>query len=285
MDMSVEVERVGGVRAILGEGPVWDVRDKVLWWLDIPGENLHRHNPATGADDTWALGRQVGALVPRESGGIVLATPEGFVAFDPATAAETVLASVEADDADTRMNDGKCDRAGRFYAGTMAYDYKTGVGSFYRLDPDGTVTKLFGGTSISNGLAWSADDSTLFYIDSPTGSVDAFDFDASSGTLANRRPVAKIDEALPDGMCIDDESFLWVALYGGGAVHRYSPDGTLDGVLEVPARNVTCCAFGGDDWGDLYITTARGDEDDPAGGALYRCRPGVTGPPVNVFTG
>lgn len=287
--MDVVVERVGEARAVLGEGPVWDERESVLWWLDIPGEQLHRYDPATGQDGAVDLGRQVGALVPRRSGGLVLATPEGFVGYDPATGAETLIAPAEQDDETTRMNDGKCDRQGRFWAGTMAYDFKPGAAAFYRLDPDGTVTQMLSRCTISNGLAWTADDRTMYYIDSPTGSVDAFDFDAEAGAISNRRPLVKISESdgLPDGMCIDAEGFLWVALYNGGAVHRYGPDGRLDGVLDIPTGQVTCCAFGGPDLGDLYITTASVDvsADDAAAGGLYRCRPGVTGTPVNAFAG
>jgi sugar lactone lactonase YvrE len=287
------IERVGDVRAVLGEGPVWDPRTSVLWWLDIPGEALHRYDPATGDDTATALGRQVGALALRQSGGLVLATPEGFVAYDPATGAEELLAAVEDDDPATRMNDGKCDRQGRFWAGTMAYEFTPGAASFYKLDTDLTVTKAFGDCTISNGLAWSADDKTLYYIDTMTNSVEAFDFDAAAGALSNRRPLVKIAESdgLPDGMCIDAQGYLWVALFGGGAVHRYSPEGALDFVLPVPASKVTCCAFAGDDLGDLYITTASLDLTDedlagqPQAGGLFRCRPGVSGTPSNMFAG
>lgn len=285
--MDASVERVGDVRAQLGEGPVWDERESVLWWLDIPGESLHRYDPSCGEDTAVALGQQVGALVPRASGGLVLATPDGFVAYDPATGKRELLASVEQDNVLTRMNDGKCDRQGRFFAGTMAYDFVGGAGSFYRLDPDGSVTRLLADLTISNGLAWSADDSTLYYIDSMAHGIDALDFDASSGAVSNRRQIVKIDESegIPDGMCIDAEGYLWVALFGGGAVRRYSTEGELKGVVELPAAKVTCCAFAGDDWSDLYITTASDDDGNPATGGLYRCRPGVAGTPVNAFTG
>jgi sugar lactone lactonase YvrE len=289
----VQVEVVTDAVAQLGEGPVWDARESVLWWLDIPGEALHRYDPATGEDTAVDLGRQVGSLVPRAEGGLVLATPEGFVAYDPATRAETLLAAVEGDNDATRMNDGKCDRQGRFWAGTMAYEFTTGAGSFYKFDVDGTVTKTVEGVTISNGLAWTADDRNLYYIVTMAGSVDAFDFDAAAGTIANRRPVVKINgtDGLPDGMAIDAEGFLWVALFNGSAVHRYSPEGALDGVLKIPAAKVTCCAFGGDDLGDLYVTTASHELSDderaaqPHAGKLFRCRPGVTGTPVNAYGG
>jgi sugar lactone lactonase YvrE len=276
--MNASVERVGDITPQLGEGPAWDERDSALWWLDIPGEALHRYDPDSGDDSVWSLGQQVGSLAPRASGGLVLATPDGFVAFDPATGKRSLLAAVEQDNVLTRMNDGKCDRQGRYFAGTMAYDFAGGAGSFYRLDPDGSVTRLLERVTISNGLAWSADDTTLYYIDSMAGGVDAFDFDASTGSISGRRQAIKIEmsEGIPDGMCIDAEDCLWVALYGGACVRRYSPDGELLGVVEVPAKNVTCCAFAGPDLDELYITAV---------GGLYRCRPGVRGVPVNAFAG
>lgn len=290
--MDVDVERVGAGHALLGEGPVWDDRESALWWLDIPGQSLHRFDPGTGMDTRRSLGRQVGALVPRRSGGLVLATPEGFVAFDPATGEESLLAPVEADNPATRMNDGKCDRQGRFWAGTMAYEFQPGAGGFYRLDPDMRVTQVLSGCTVSNGLAWSPDDRLLYYIDSMTRRIDVFDFDPSSGRLTDRRPFVEIPESagLPDGMCIDEDGYLWVALFGGSAVRRYSPAGGLDGVIAIPATKVTCCAFGGADLRDLYITTARIDLSDdelaaqPEAGGLFRCRPGVAGTAVNAFS-
>jgi sugar lactone lactonase YvrE len=288
-----DVERVVGPGAILGEGPVWDEREHVLWWLDIPGKALHRFDPSSGDDDVIPFDDSVGALVPRASGGLVLATPNGFEAFDPSNEARELLAPVEPDNAGNRLNDGKCDRRGRFWAGTMAYDNHAGAGSLYRLDVDLSVSVHVAGVTISNGLAWSADDTTFFYIDTMANSVDAFDFDARDGTIANRRPIIEIPQAdgLPDGMCIDAEGYLWVALYGGGAVRRYSPGGALDRIIELPASQVTCCAFAGPDLDVLYITTAAQHFTDadraryPDAGSLYRLRPGVTGTPVNSFAG
>jgi sugar lactone lactonase YvrE len=288
--MDAHVEAVVDAPALLGEGPVWDEREGIVWWLDIPGQSLHRFDPATGDDQSQDLGQEVGTLALRQSGGLVLATPDGFVAYDWSTGRGDLLAAVEADNPATRMNDGKCDRQGRFWAGTMAYDFTPGAAAFYCMDADHNVAKQFGDVTISNGLAWSADDSTLYYIDTGTGSVEAFDFDGATGTLASRRTVVKISESdgLPDGMCIDTEGYLWVALFNGGAVHRYSPAGVLDGVLEIPAAKVTCCAFAGEDLGDMYITTASLDTDatvDPGAGKLYRCRPGVIGTPVTTYAG
>jgi sugar lactone lactonase YvrE len=287
------LEQVVGPGAVLGEGPVWDEREGILWWLDIPGKALHRYDPTSGDDEAFAFEDEVGSLVPRASGGLVLATPNGFEAFDTEKQTREVLAVVEQENDATRMKDGKCDRQGRFWAGTMAYDGRAGAGSLYRLDDELSVTTHLTDVAISNGLAWSADDSTLFYIDTMANSVDAFDFDARDGTIANRRKIIEIPaaEGLPDGMCIDAEGYLWVALYDGGAVRRYSPGGTLDRIVEVPAAQVTCCAFAGPDLDELYITTAAQGFTDadrkryPDAGALYRIRPGVAGTPVNTFAG
>jgi sugar lactone lactonase YvrE len=236
---------------------------------------------------------QVGCLVPRRSGGLALATPHGIEAYDPDSGDRELLVTIDADDDNTRMNDGKCDRRGRFWVGTMAFDPAVGLGRFYRVDPDFTVTTIAEGVTVSNGLAWNADDTRLYYVDSRTHRVDVFDFDLPTGEATNRRPFVEIPREVgtPDGMCIDIDDHIWVALYRGGGVHRYTPYGELDRIIEVPASQVTCCAFGGPRLDELYITTAAQhftDDDrrrEPAAGSLYRTRPGVIGPPVNEFAG
>lgn len=290
--MAVDVELVADARAELGEGPVWDERDAVLWWVDIPGKVLHRFDPETGDDSTAAEGLEIGCLAPRASGGLVLALPDRFVSFDPARGSHDVLASVDVGEG-VRMNDGKCDPRGRFWAGSMAYDFTDGAGAFYRLDADHRVHRVLDSVTCSNGLAWSADELLLYYIDTGTGGIDVFDVDPDAATLSNRRRLVDIapDDGAPDGMTIDSDGHLWVSLFNGGAVRRYTPKGDLDAVVELPVRQVTCCAFGGDDLADLYITTAsygftpEDREEQPAAGGLFRCRPGVTGTPVNAYAG
>lgn len=291
--MDAQVELVVESHDTVGEGPLWDERESVLRWIDIPGRRLHRLDPASGDHFEVGLPEPVGTIVPRASGGLVLATPTGFYAYDTRSGEQTLLASCDADDPATRMNDGKCDRRGRLWVGTMAFDASPGAGAFYRFDEQHEVTRLFGDVTISNGLAWSADDALLYWIDSMTHGVDVFDFDLEAGTIANRRTALEIpeDEGIPDGMTIDTDGYLWVALYNGGAVHRYRPDGTLDGVVEIPHAEVTCCAFGGPDLADLYITTANQGVAEaeragrPEAGALYRCRPGVTGSAPFAYAG
>lgn len=284
-------ELVVDAQADLGEGPVW--HEGALYWVNIVAGEVHRHDPRTGENATRNVGQPVGALVPRRSGGLVLAVRDGFAALASMDGALDLLVEVEADDTGNRMNDGKCDRAGRFWASTMAFAATAGAGSLYRLDADLSVRRVLDGLTIGNGLAWSGDDRRFYFIDSMSGGVDVMDFDPDTGTVANRQQLVKIPDSdgIPDGMTIDDEGCLWVALWGGGAVRRYTPDGQLDRVVELPAPNVTACTFGGDDLGDLYITTARQtmtDDDlaaQPRAGGVFRVRPGVTGAPAFHFAG
>ncbi len=188
------------------------------------------------------------------------------------------------------MNDGGCDPQGRFYCGNMAYDETPGAGSVYRLDVDGSMSIVLAGSTISNGMIWSVDGTLVYYIDTPTGRVDVFDFDAEAGALMNRRPVVRIEPGVghPDGMTIDAEGGLWVALWDGSAVHRYAPTGELTEVVSVPASQTTACAFGGPELTDLYITSSRRDIDpsvEPLAGALFVTNPGVKGVPVRMYGG
>ncbi|HKE98640.1 MAG TPA: SMP-30/gluconolactonase/LRE family protein [Actinomycetes bacterium] len=273
-------EVVVDARARLGEGPAWDARSGELIWVDILAGRVHRFDPASGADRFVEVGRHVGVAVPRAAGGLLLAVRGGFAVLgDDGTLAP--VADVEADRPGNRMNDGKCDPRGRLWAGTVADDERPGAGALYRLDPDRSVHRMLGGVSISNGLAWSADGATMYYVDSPSQGVDAFDYDPGSGAIARRRRVVSIPrrDGTPDGMAIDDDGCLWVALWGGGRVRRHTPDGRPDAQVELPASQVTSCAFGGPDRGDLYVTSAaRGLAGEPLAGALFRCRPGVRGP-------
>ena len=279
-------------RLELGEGPSWDSRTAELMWVDITPGRVHFLEPGGGDQRTVEVGQPVGAVVPRASGGHVLAVRDGFAALAP-DGTVTTLAGVEHERPGNRMNDGKCDRHGRMWAGTMAFDETPGAGALYRLDADATVTTILDAVTISNGLAWSLDDRTMYYIDTPTHRVDQLDYDPSTGDVENRRPLFEITDSAgsPDGMALDSEGFLWVALYGGGAVRRYAPDGVLDRVVELPASRVTSCAFGGAELDDLYITCARQGlsreqlASEPLAGALFRHRPGVRGLPTESYGG
>jgi len=187
----------------------------------------------------------------------------------------------------TRMNEGACAPDGSFYCGSMAYDLTPGAASLYRLDPDGTTTTVLTGLTISNGVDWSPDGTLAYYVDTATGRIDVFDFDSATG-LSNRRPFTTPTGGSPDGLTVDADGGVWVGLWGGSAVHRYAPDGTLSAVVDVNARQVTACTFGGAQLNELYITTSRqglGRDEDAAAGSLFRVEPGVAGRPVRPFAG
>lgn len=286
------VSLVADAHASLGEGPVWDEGSHRLVWTDILGGTVHAFDPVTGCDMAVSVDQPVGAIVARSAGGYVAAVRDGFATIDLETGSIETFAAVESDEPGNRMNDGKCDRAGRFWAGTMADDATPGRGALYRLDVDGTVSRIRSGVTVSNGLAWSADDSTMYYIDTGLDRIDAFAFDLATGQIGRAEPFVAFDpsEGRPDGMTIDAEGYLWVAIAGGWCVRRYGPGGRLDREVAIPARLVTSCAFGGDDLADLYVTTAGydvtpGEPLQPHAGGLFRLRPGAPGLAPNPYRG
>lgn len=284
----VTAEVVVRANAELGEGPVWDGRSGRVAWVDILGRRIHLTDPRTGDTESLEVPSAIGAIAPRAAGGFVAALEDGFWVIGEGSPRR--IAAVPEARPELRFNDGKCDPRGRFWAGTMAYDEATGAGALYRLDSGGAVTRVFAGVTISNGLAWSADAATMYYIDSPTQRIDAFSYAAETGEIRDRRPMVDIPAELgsPDGMTIDADGGLWVALWGGGAVHRYL-DGRLDRVIRLPVSRPTSCAFGGPDLDELYVTSAwKGLSADarraePLAGALFRVRPGVRGVLPSVF--
>ncbi|HWP05500.1 MAG TPA: SMP-30/gluconolactonase/LRE family protein [Polyangiaceae bacterium] len=285
-----QVEVLYEGRALLGEGVSWDASEGVLLWVDIEAGHVFRLKPGT-EPERIVLGQKVGAVVPRRAGGLVLAVKEGFALMDRWGGPLRVVASPEPDKPENRMNDGKCDSNGRFFAGSISPEPK--AAGFYRFDPDGSVQRVLGDITISNGLGFSPDNRTLYYIDSPTYRVDAFDYDAETGSIARRRTLIEVprEHGEPDGMTLDEAGCLWVAHWGGHAVRRYTPRGVLDRTLEVPASQVSNCAFGGPDLSELYITTASAwlDESrrrqEPHAGDLFVVSPGVKGLPAFPFGG
>lgn len=270
---------VPGPRALLGEGPRWDERTRTLLWVDIPAGKVHRLDPADGSRGVIDVGMAVGVAVPRAEGGLALAVRDGFAVL--AEDRLEIVAPVTAGERPgNRMNDGACDRAGRFFAGTMAEDDTPGAGALYRLGPGRRCERVVGDVAISNGVAWSPDERLLYYVDTPTGRIDVFDYDPAEGSLANRRLFAMIPRGLPDGLTVDTSGHVWVALWGGGAVLRLRPDGSHDLTVEIPATNVTSCAFGGPDLNVLYVTSAW---DGETGGELFRCETFFTGLPANPY--
>jgi sugar lactone lactonase YvrE len=286
-------ELVLDVRSQLGEGPLWDdVRQRLLF-VDIMRGHVHEFDPVTKADRVLEVGEPVGAVALTTRGDFIVATQSGFSRLDPGTGARSLVAPVEAGQPETRMNDGYVDSRGRFWAGTMGMGGQSGRGALYRLDPDGAVTRVLADVSISNGLDWSPDDRLMYYIDLPTSRIDCFDFDADAGTIRNRRPWVHIpsDIGWPDGLVVDADGYVWVALWAGGAVHRYAPDGRLASIVRFPVTLTTKPGFGGPDLGDLYVTSAWIDLDadararQPLAGGVFRLRPGATGQRPRRFAG
>jgi sugar lactone lactonase YvrE len=273
--------------ALIAEGPLWDPGDDTLLWVDIDRGEVHRLAPETGVDRVAAAcDRPVGAAVWRRSGGLAVALPGGvaLVAADGNIAAADVV-RVGADRDDQQLNDGACDRHGRFWVGTASVSRRPGTSALYRLGADHRVEQVLPGVTMSNGLGWSPDDRAFYYVDSAAQRLDVFDHDPDDGELRSRRPLVSIPRELgiPDGLAVDADGCVWLAIWGAGSVHRYTPAGVLDGVLDVPVRNVTSCAFGGTGLTDLFVTTAsRGlspdqlAEQEHAGG-IFRAAPRVAG--------
>jgi len=274
--------------AEVGEGPTWDPLRQRLWWVDIPLGAIHRFDPKNGRDHVVYAGQPVSAVAIRQRGGLVLAVRDGFAVLDKGQL--RIVASVEAERAENRMNDGKVDPGGRFWAGTMAFDMTPGAGALYRLHEDYRVATVLSGLTISNGIDWSPDGQTMYFIDSARGSVTAFSYNGQTGAIKEPETLIVIspDEGMPDGMTVDSAGFLWVAVWAGAAVRRYSPDGALVGEVRLPVSQVTSCAFGGPNLRDLYITTASTGlspvqrAEQPHAGALFRVRPGVVGRQPNL---
>ncbi len=281
----IEVALAAG--AEVGEGPLWDQRQQALIWVDIPRHAVHRFDPASGLDYVADVGQMVGSVGLTSDGGLILALQDGFALFHGIEV--DMITPVEDDQPGMRMNDGYVDPQGRFWAGTMSVDHSGRNGSLYRLDPGGEVTRMLGGIGISNGIDWSPDGRTMYFADTAAGTVDAFDFDMPTGRMANRRNLLTFpaEGGAPDGLVVDLDGYLWVALFGGSAVHRYSPEGELALRVDLPVTQVTKPAFGGPERSDLYITTARRDHHhEPHAGDLFVIRgTGFRGQRIHRFQG
>lgn len=281
--------RLTDVCTFHGEGPFWDATNGRLLLVDmLAGAVVQVHDDRTTT--RHPVDRVAAVIRARTSGGFVIGVEHGFRFLDeelqPIGEAITVF-----DDPLLRMNEGGCDPQGRFHCGAMAYDETPHAGTLYRLDVDHTVRSELTGLTISNGLQWSADERTAFYVDTPTRRIDAFEIDPRDGALGDRRPFVTLPESLagnPDGLAIDEDDGLWVALYGGSAVHHYDRAGTLQDVVQVAASHVTACAFGGADRGTLFITTSLQDiepEDEPDAGAVFAVDPGTHGAVPHEYAG
>ncbi len=289
-----------------GEGPVWDAERQELVWVDITAGRFRRATVSPDGELTEVgavdVGGTVGVVVPAADGGWLLGAGPGFTAVTADGEVRSLLelpgegGPEQAPDGmstGTRMNDGGCDRAGRFYAGTMAFDERPGAGALYRVDLDGTVSTVLDRLTVSNGLGWSPDDRTVYLSDSGTAEVWAFDYDLGTGEFGGRRTVVDFtgDDGVADGLTVDDEGCLWTALWGAGQVRRYSPAGELLVVVDVPASQTSSCAFAGPGRDLLVVSTSahglseEDRADQPDAGRLFTVRPGVTGPPAFPYRG
>ncbi|MFJ6658948.1 SMP-30/gluconolactonase/LRE family protein [Streptomyces sp. NPDC091377] len=271
-----------------GEGPGWDPHARRLRIVDQLAGDLVTLAPDGTVEERRHLGAVLAAWRPRRAGGLVLAVERGFALLG--TDGTLTTGPEQWTDPTIRMNDGACDPSGAFYCGSMAYDARPGAARVHRLAPDGTTSVAHTGVTVSNGLVWAADGTFAYYTDTATGTVSRVTADPESGRFTDVAPWVSVDPATgaPDGIALDAEGGVWVALWGGSAVHRYTPDGTLDAVVAVGARQVSACAFGGDDGGTLYLTTSRQHltaDEDPAAGAVFAVRPGVTGHPLSAYAG
>ncbi|WP_336965299.1 SMP-30/gluconolactonase/LRE family protein [Sphingobium aquiterrae] len=289
--LDVTLELVADVAADIGEGPIWDDQTGTLIFVDSTIGRIYRLDPSSGALTSIDAGQEIGAAIPRRSGGLVASGRDGLLAVGDDGSIE-LLVPIEKD-LDHRMNDAKCDARGRLWSGTFSMAFERGAGSLYRVGAGLEPNKMLGDVFVSNGMGWSPDDSIFYYVDTGARAIDAFDYDIETGEISNRRRFLDIPRpaGLPDGMAVDAEGCLWVALYLGGAVRRFSPEGVCLGAISLPMARVTSCNFGGPQLEELYITTANqlihddGRPHEPHAGATYRCRPGVRGLPSHRFAG
>jgi sugar lactone lactonase YvrE len=277
----------------LGEVPVWDEREQALYWVDIEGKLLQRYAPATGEVKRWATPERIACFALREKGGLIVAFASGLAFYDPDSGAIDWIAKPEAHIATNRFNEGKCDRKGRFWAGTMDDGLKEHSGALYRVDPDLSVHKMLDGIGVSNSTAWSLANDAFYFADTLDGAIFRFDYDHETGALSNRRQIVDLKGSGigPDGSTIDTQGYLWNAQWDGWRLARYAPDGRLDRIVELPVQKPTSCMFGGKDLRTLYVTSAvwdRTPEDlkkQPQAGGLFALDVGVGGVPEPRFAG
>jgi sugar lactone lactonase YvrE len=290
---SAGVEVFADLRADVGEAPHWDERSKTLLFVDLTGGVVFRYDRSGAKLGSFSVGQEVGAVIPRRGGGLVLAVRDGIAVVTESGEGLELTAPVERDIPGNRMNDAKCDPAGRLLAGTMAFDFSPHSGALYRVEPDWSFEQIVRDVTQSNGIAWSPSGSRMYFIDSAAQGVDVFDYDVGTGAASNRRRLVTIDPAggVPDGMAADDQGNLWVACFGGAAVRCFSPAGVVLDEVFFPVTQVTSCAFGGPELADLYVTSAAYQlsaeqlKREPHAGATFVCRPGKRGMPASPFAG
>jgi sugar lactone lactonase YvrE/DNA-binding IclR family transcriptional regulator len=281
-------------RALLGECPTWSPRDGALYWVDILTPAIHRYDTLTGADTEVKLGTMVSLAIPKATGGLLVATPGGLMTYSDETKMLAPLCHPEADRPGNRYNDGKCDRMGRLWVGSLDMGTAANRGNLFRVDPDGSWKKMDSGFTIANGLGWSPDNTKMYFTDTFRRTVYVYDFDLRAGTIANRRALITFaaDDGVPDGLTVDEEGCLWIAVWDAWRIVRYAPDGREMQRIRMPVPRPTSCCFGGANLDTLYITSASVRLNEaalaaaPLSGALFSLRlQGVRGLPDTAFAG
>ncbi|ULC60546.1 SMP-30/gluconolactonase/LRE family protein [Flaviramulus sp. BrNp1-15] len=280
------------LKAQLGEGAIWNHETQELYWIDIEGMKVHIYNPKTKTNRTIDTPSRIGTIVPIDSEKSVVALHDGVYILNTKTSEYTLLSDAEANIPSNRFNDGKCDPSGRLWVGSMDLNTKPHAANLYMIDAKGEASLKVDSVSISNGIIWSANKKTMYYIDTPTQEIKAFDYDDATGNISNERVAVKVPDSLggPDGMAIDENGNLWVGMWGGSSVTCFNPNtGQVVSKIDVPAANVTSCAFGGKNLDTLFITSAAlyMSEDNqkkyPLAGALFKAVPGVKGVKSDFF--
>lgn len=285
-----EIEHLLPVQNELGEGPLWNVEEQTLYWIDFEGACYHTLHPQSGTHNTFKVGERISALAFCEGGRLLLALESGLYFHDPASGGKSFIGKPEPGRPEIRFNDAAIDRQGRLWIGMLGASFSNGL---YRLDPDGSMHRMDTGFDISNGIAWSPDNRTLYFADSTPCKIYAYDFDIETGTIANRRVFVDSSgqPGVPDGLTVDSEGFVWSARWGGSCIERYDPAGRLERRITMPVHCPSSVTFGGPDLSELYVTSARvGVPAELRGrpspdGDLFRIHTGFTGLPEPLFAG
>lgn len=290
---SVQATCIVDCKNVLGEGAVWCPREQVLWWIDISSPSLWRFEPRSGRVEHWPLPKTPGSFALRKDGGFLFAFRSGFATLDEPGGELNWRDVPGLALGEERFNDGKADRAGRFWTGTLDRKLGAAIGQLYRVEPALRVTAMDRGFTISNGLGWSPDDRIMYFTDTLSRRIYRYDFDAASGQIANRRVFVEVEPGHggPDGMTVDAEGCVWSAQFDRWCIHRYAPDGRLERSIRLPVQRPTTCMFGGPDLATLYVTSARMDlaaaalAAQPHAGGVFALDPGVSGLPEPMFGG
>ena len=290
---SVQATCIVDCKNVLGEGALWCPREQLLWWIDISSPTLWRFEPRSSRVEHWPLPKPPGSFALRKDGGFLFAFRNGFATLDAPGGELNWCAVPGLALGEERFNDGKTDRAGRFWSGTLDRKLGTAIGQLYRVEPDFGVTAMDRGFTIANGIGWSPDDRIMYFTDTPARRIYRYDFDLASGQIANRRVFAEVEPGHggPDGMTVDAEGCVWSAQFDRWCIHRYAPDGTLERAIRLPVQRPTTCMFGGPELATLYVTSARMDlapdalAAQPLAGGVFALDPGVRGLPEPRFAG